>query len=51
LNPLLIEGQFYCGLSAEWLGNNEKAKKHYQLALRLAPDYKDAKDGLVRLNK
>ncbi len=51
LNPLLIEGQFYCGLSAEWLGDNEKAKKHYQLALRLAPDYKDAKDGLVRLNK
>lgn len=51
LNPLLIEGQFYCGLSAEWLGDNEKAKKHYQLALRLAPDYKEAKDGLVRLNK
>lgn len=51
LNPLLIEGQFYCGLSAEWLGNNEKAKKHYQLALRLAPDYKEAKDGLARLNK
>lgn len=51
LNPLLIEGQFYCGLSAEWLGDYKKAKKHYQLALRLAPDYKEAKDGLVRLNK
>ena len=28
LNPLLIEGQFYCGLSAEWLGNKEKAKNY-----------------------
>lgn len=51
LNPLLIEGQYYCGLSAEWLGEYDKARKYYQTALRLAPDYSDPQDGLNRINK
>ena len=51
LNPLLVEGQYYCGLSAEWLGEFEKARKFYQTALRLAPDYKDPQEGLIRINK
>lgn len=51
LNPLLVEGQYYCGLSAEWLGEFEKAKKYYQTALRLAPDYSAPQEGLLRINK
>jgi len=51
LNPLLVEAQYYSGLSSEWLGDEEKAAKYYQTALRLAPDYKDPREGLIRLNK
>jgi tetratricopeptide (TPR) repeat protein len=51
LNPLHVEAKYYGGLSYEWLGEKEKAKKYYQMAIRLAPDYKEPKEGLIRLNK
>jgi tetratricopeptide (TPR) repeat protein len=51
LNPLLVEGQYYCGLSAEWSGDFRSARSFYQTALRLAPDYQDPREGLIRINK
>jgi len=49
INPLNVEAQYYAGLCAEILGESGKAEKYYQNALRLAPDYADARAGLRRL--
>ncbi len=47
--PLHIRGYFYRGLSSEFMGKLEAARRDYEQALRLAPDYQDAKAGLDRV--
>ncbi len=50
ISPLHIRGYFYRGLSSEFMGNNEAAKRDYEQALRLSPDYQNALEGLERIN-
>lgn len=47
--PLHIRAYYYRGLSSEMMGNNEQAKRDYEQALRLAPDYEGPQEGLKRL--
>ncbi len=47
--PLHIRAYFYRGLSSEFMGQTESAKNDYKQALRLAPDYQNALDGLARV--
>lgn len=48
-SPLHIRGYYYRGYCAELAGNKEEAIADYQKALRFAPDYRLAKEGLIRL--
>lgn len=48
-NPVFIEGYYYRGVAAEIMGNKEQARRDYEQALRLAPDYQDAQEGIARL--
>jgi tetratricopeptide (TPR) repeat protein len=48
--PSLADLQYLMGLSYERLGHPDWAKARYDLALKYAPDLKEARDGLRRLN-
>lgn len=50
-DPLHVRGYFFLGYAQEQLGELEAALKNYQTALRFAPDYKLAQDGLARLSE
>lgn len=51
VDPLHIRGYFYRGLCSEFLSQPELAEKDYQTALKMAPDYQDALDGIDRLKE
>ncbi len=51
VSPLHIRAYAYRGLAAEKLGKIEQAKKDYNQALTMAPDYQVALDGLARVQK
>lgn len=51
VDPLHIRAYFFRGYAAELQGKTDQAKKDYQQALRLAPDYDLAKEGLARLSR
>lgn len=47
--PVHIRAYYYRGLASEMMGNTEQAKRDYEQALRLAPDYEGPQEGLQRL--
>lgn len=49
-DPINIQGYFFRGYARELLGNNEGARDDYQIALRYAPDYTLAQEGLQRVS-
>lgn len=49
--PLHIRAYYYRGLSAEMMGNKEQARRDYEQALALAPDYEGPQEGLRRLGQ
>ncbi len=51
VDPLHIRAYFFRGYAEEHLGKPDDAIKDYQQALRLAPEYELAKEGLARLSK
>jgi tetratricopeptide (TPR) repeat protein len=51
ISPLHIRAYYFRGLAAEMLGRGSEALADYQQALRLAPDYELAREGLERLRK
>lgn len=50
-DPVNIKGFFFRGYASELLGNPEKAKADYTVALRFAPEYQFALDGLSRVSQ
>ncbi|MEM8583404.1 MAG: tetratricopeptide repeat protein [Bacteroidota bacterium] len=48
-DPLNIQGHFYKGLANEMLGNTDQARTDYQNALRMAPEYTLALEGIARV--
>lgn len=48
-SPLYVGAYFFRGYAAELMGRTTDARKDYEHALRLAPDYTDAREGLNRL--
>lgn len=48
--PTHISGYYYRGVAAELMGDTAQASKDYKQALRFAPDYEEAKQGLRRLS-
>lgn len=48
-SPVHIQAYFYRGVAAEILGKKQQAKADYEQALKLAPDYTKAKEGLERV--
>jgi tetratricopeptide (TPR) repeat protein len=48
-SPVHIQAYFYRGVAAEILGKKQQAKADYEQALKLAPDYAKAKEGLERV--
>ncbi|MBK8045438.1 MAG: tetratricopeptide repeat protein [Haliscomenobacter sp.] len=48
-DPVHIRAYFYRGISAEMQGKKEQARADYAQALRLAPDYQDARSALEAL--
>ncbi|MEM1214830.1 MAG: tetratricopeptide repeat protein, partial [Bacteroidota bacterium] len=48
-SPRYASAYYYRGFAAENLGNASQAKQDYEHALRLAPDYPQALEGLNRL--
>lgn len=51
VSPTHIRGYYFRGLTYEMLGNTTGAKADYEQALRMAPDYEQAKEGLQRLTE
>jgi len=51
VSPIHIPAYFYRGYAAELLGDLSSAKNDYEQALNMAPDYKQAQEGLARLTK
>ncbi len=49
-SPLHVGAYFFRGYSAELLGRTEEARRDYEYALRLSPDYEDAQEGLARVS-
>ncbi len=49
-DPIHIRAFFYRGYASELLGDLDAARRDYQTALRMAPDFTLAQDGLARLN-
>lgn len=47
--PIFIPAYFYRGYAYELLGDKKRAKSNYEQALNMAPDYKEAKEGLARV--
>ncbi|MEM6395459.1 MAG: tetratricopeptide repeat protein [Bacteroidota bacterium] len=50
-DPLHIQGHFYKGLANEVLGNIDQARTDYKNALRMAPDYTLALEGMTRVGE
>lgn len=48
-DPLHIRGHFFLGYANELLGNLTDAQRSYETALRFAPDYDLAQEGLARV--
>lgn len=48
-SPLYVGAYFYRGYASEVAGNLEAAKRDYEHALRLSPDYESAQQGLARV--
>lgn len=48
-DPLHIRGYFFLGYANELLGDPAAARTNYETALRFAPDYELARQGLARL--
>ncbi|MEL6668440.1 MAG: tetratricopeptide repeat protein [Bacteroidota bacterium] len=48
-DPLNIQGHFYKGLANEMLGNIDQARTDYRNALRMAPEYTLALEGMARV--
>ncbi|MEM8527757.1 MAG: tetratricopeptide repeat protein [Bacteroidota bacterium] len=48
-SPTHIRAYYYRGLSSEFMGNIEAAKKDYRQALKMAPDYEAAREQLEAL--
>jgi tetratricopeptide (TPR) repeat protein len=49
-DPLHIRAYFYRGYATELLGDTASARRDYETALRLAPDFTLPREGLERLN-
>ncbi|MBK7476800.1 MAG: tetratricopeptide repeat protein [Haliscomenobacter sp.] len=49
-DPVHIRAYFYRGIAAEMQGKKEQARADYEQALRLAPDYEDARAALEALS-
>ena len=49
VNPINISAYAYRGVANEQLGRKQDAKKDYETALRMAPDYEIAAEGLKRV--
>lgn len=49
INPINIQAYAYRGVANEGLGRKQDAKKDYETALRMAPDYEVAVEGLKRV--
>jgi tetratricopeptide (TPR) repeat protein len=49
-NPLYVRAYFFRGYAAELMGNFKQAKDDYEHAVRMAPEYQEAQDGLSRVN-
>lgn len=49
--PLYVKAYYFRGLTAELLGNPAQAKRDYQHALNLAPEYEAAQLGLQRVTE
>ncbi len=49
-DPVHIRAYFYRGIAAEMQGKKEQARADYEQALRLAPDYQDARTALDALD-
>ena len=50
-SPTLIQAYYYRGLTQEMLGNPAAAKTDYEQALRMAPNYEKALEGLERVKE
>jgi len=50
-DPLHIRGFFFRGYAKEQLGNPDGARKDYEVALRFAPDYDLALEGMSRVGR
>ncbi|MCI5080882.1 MAG: tetratricopeptide repeat protein [Saprospiraceae bacterium] len=48
-SPTFIRAYYFRGIAAEMLGDKEGAKKDYEQALRMAPDYERAQQALQNL--
>jgi len=51
VNPVHIRAYYYRGVASEMMGNLPAARDDYQQALRMAPDYARAQEGLDRLQE
>jgi Tfp pilus assembly protein PilF len=51
VNPVHIRAYYYRGVASEMMGNLPAARDDYEQALRLAPDYVRAQEGLNRLQE
>lgn len=50
-DPVHIKGHFFRGYASELLGDPEAARADYEVALRFAPDYALAQQGLARVGE
>ncbi len=50
-DPIHIRAFFYRGYASELMGQADDARRDYETALRMAPDFTLAQDGLARLNE
>jgi tetratricopeptide (TPR) repeat protein len=51
VSPTFIMAYYYRGVASEMKGNVAKAKKDYEQALRMAPNYENARQAVDRLNR
>ena len=49
-DPVHIRAYFYRGYASEQMGNTDAARRDYETALRMAPDFTLAQEGLDRLD-
>lgn len=49
-NPLYVRAYFFRGYAAELMGKKADARNDYDHALRLSPDYEQAREGLERVS-